>query len=38
MNKYFVGYVTLPTISSVTDTQARKKWLAVSHNLQRICS
>ena len=24
MNKYFVGYVTLPTISSVTDTQARK--------------
>lgn len=24
MNIYFVGYVTLPTISSVTDTQARK--------------
>ncbi len=24
MHKYFVGYVTLPTISSVTDTQARK--------------
>lgn len=24
MNKYFAGYVTLPTISSVTDTQARK--------------
>ena len=24
MNKYFVGYVTLPTITSVTDTQARK--------------
>lgn len=24
MHKFFVGYVTLPTISSVTDTQARK--------------
>ena len=24
MQKFFVGYVTLPTISSVTDTQARK--------------
>ena len=24
MNKYFAGYVTLPTITTVTDTQAKK--------------
>ena len=24
MNKYFVGYVTLRSITSVTDTQAKK--------------